>query len=223
MQSRYHSLCKRLDYNFKNIKLLQQALTHRSVNAHNNERLEFLGDSILNMVVAEILFNRFTQSSEGDLSKIRASLVKGDMLAEIANELQIYDHIHLGNGENKSGGFRRSSTLADALEAIFAAIYLDSNLAECVRVIHHVYGTRFNKIDLTKPLKDPKTELQEYLQSKKYCLPRYTLQKMTGEQHAQIFYVMCEVMDLSEIGSGETRKKAEQMAAEKILKKIAVC
>ena len=220
MQYDYKILYRKLDYTFKNVTLLQQSLTHRSVGAINNERLEFLGDSILNMVIANALFHKFPQASEGELSRIRASLVKGDMLAQIANDLNLGDYLLLGQGELKSGGFRRASTLADTVEAIFAAICLDSDLITCQYVIMHVYSSKLNDLKITDQLKDPKTELQEYVQREKYSLPIYKLKKIIGDEHEQIFCVTCEVLDIMTDGKGETRRKAEQMAAEHILQKL---
>ena len=162
----YKILYSKLNYTFKNVSLLQHALTHRSVGACNNERLEFLGDSILNMVIANALFHKFPEASEGDLSRIRASLVKGDILADIANDLKLGDYLRLGQGELKSGGFRRASILADTVEAIFAAIYLDSDLTTCQTIILHVYNSRLKDLAITDRIKDPKTELQEYVQRK---------------------------------------------------------
>jgi ribonuclease-3 len=215
-------LCQRLNYVFKNKALLKQALTHRSANAINNERLEFLGDSLLSTVIANALFHRFPQNSEGQLSRSRASLVKGEMLSIIAQEIGLGDFLILGQGELKSGGFRRASILADALEAIFAAIYLDSDFLHCQQVILELFEHRLNNAHLNENLKDYKTQLQEYLQSHKLTLPQYKLTKVEGETHDQIFYITCKVpgLNLTTEGSGSTRRKAEQDAAQKLFSQV---
>lgn len=215
-------LCRRLNYTFTNINYLKQALTHRSANTINNERLEFLGDSLLSTVIANALFHRFPQNSEGELSRLRASLVKGDMLALIAQELNLGHFLILGQGELKSGGHRRASILADALEAIFAAVYLDSDFAHCEHVILSLYDKRLNDEHLNENLKDDKTQLQEYLQAQKITLPQYRLTKVEGETHDQIFYITCKVPGLNLVteGKGVTRRKAEQEAARKLFSQI---
>lgn len=215
-------LCTRLNYEFKNIDLLKQALTHRSAHVLNNERLEFLGDSLLSTVIANALFQQFPQNSEGELSRLRASLVKGEMLSLIAQEIGLGDFLILGQGELKSGGFRRASILADALEAIFAAIYLDSDFITCQRIILSLYDNRLKDDRLNENLKDSKTQLQEYLQSKKITLPQYRLTHVEGEMHDQIFHITCKVPGLNMVteGRGETRRKAEQEAAKKLFQQI---
>lgn len=215
-------LCRRLNYEFKNPAYLKQALTHRSMSSSNNERFEFLGDSILSMVIANALFEQFPNQSEGQLSRLRAFLVKGEMLANIALELELGDYLFLGQGELKSGGFRRASTLADALEALFAAIFLDDGFAASQRVILGLYQTRLNDASLHDNLTDAKTQLQEYLQSKKHALPEYVLTKVVGEEHDQVFYITCTVSDLalSTHGKGETRRKAEQLAAKQLMQQL---
>ncbi len=177
------TLCRRINYKYQNIALLKQALTHCSASNQNNERLEFLGDSLLNMIITEALYNKFPNETEGKLSRLRATLVKGETLAEIAKELCIGDFLYLGQGELKSGGFRRESILADALEAIFASIFIDSGISACKEVILALYASRLNAEDLLNNLKDPKTQLQEYLQSHKISLPVYTLTKMTEQNN----------------------------------------
>ncbi len=213
---------KRLNYEFKNITLLKQALTHRSANAINNERFEFLGDSLLSTVIANALFHQFPQNSEGQLSRLRASLVKGEMLSIIAQEIGLGDFLILGQGELKSGGFRRASILADALEAIFAAIYLDSDFSQCQAVILRLYDDRLKDDNLNDNLKDAKTQLQEYLQSKKITLPQYRLTKVDGDTHEQTFYITCKVPGLNLVteGIGGTRRKAEQEAAKKMFEQM---
>lgn len=222
MHNNLQRLYKKLDYEFKSPNFLKQALTHCSAGIQNNERLEFLGDSILSFVIATALFEKFPERSEGELSRLRAHLVKGEMLAKIALELEIGDYLYLGQGELKSGGFRRASILADALEAIFAAVLLDSGFPACQHVILHVYQSRLNDNNLTNNLKDAKTQLQEFLQAQKQPLPEYTLAKIEGEEHEQIFHVICEVtsLNISVTGQAENRRKAEQQAAKQILQKI---
>ncbi len=215
-------LYRKIGYEFKEPHYLKQALTHCSAGIVNNERLEFLGDAILSCIIAHALFDRFPQRSEGELSRLRAHLVKGDMLAEIAVELELGDYLHLGQGELKSGGFRRASILTDALEALFAAIFLDGGFSACKTVILNVYQTRLNDDRLHDNLKDPKTQLQEYLQAKKHPLPQYVLTKVDGEEHDQVFHVTCTVAhsNLSAKGRGDNRRKAEQYAAEQLLRSL---
>lgn len=212
-------LLRQIQYEFKNLDLLKQALTHRSIGPLNNERLEFIGDSLLNSIIALELFQRFPEKSEGELSRLRALLVKGDTLAVIAATLNLGDCLILGPGELKSGGFRRASTLADALEALFAAIFLDSDFNTCQSVIVARYTSYFNDPDLLAQMTDSKTKLQEYLQAKKLNLPQYNLLKVEGEEHQQSFQVSCEVpsLNLKTIGQAETRRKAEQQAAHELL------
>ncbi len=216
------TLCRKINYKYQKIALLKQALTHCSASNENNERLEFLGDSVLNMIITEALYNKFPNATEGKLSRLRATLVKGETLAKIAKEIDLGDFLYLGQGELKSGGFRRSSILADALEAIFASILLDSGISACKEVILTLYKSRLDDNELLDNLKDPKTQLQEYLQSTKSPLPIYTLTQITDEQHDQIFHITCTIPNsqLIATGNGTNRKKAEQIAAQKILDKI---
>lgn len=204
-----------LGHNFARPELLLQALTHRSFGSPNNERLEFLGDSILNCTIAAQLFERFPQTKEGDLSRLRAGLVKQDTLAELAQQLKLGDALRLGEGELKSGGFRRPSILADALEAIFGAIYLDAGFEQSAQTISHLYQALLDAIDPKQSAKDAKTALQEHLQSMHYDLPRYRMIGTQGEAHAQTFEVECEVPELqiSTRGHGASRRIAEQEAA----------
>jgi ribonuclease-3 len=215
-------LCRKLQYEFNDISLLKQALTHRSLGSINNERLEFLGDSILSFVIARTLFGLFPEKSEGQLSYLRAYLVKGDMLAEIATELQLGDFLYLGQGELRSGGHRRISILADALEAIIAAIFLDGGMEQSQALILRLYDSRLKDKSLPDTLKDAKTQLQEFAQGKKMPLPLYTLDKVEGEGHNQLFYVTCILVKLNQTahGVGNTRRKAEQEAAALILAMI---
>ncbi|QBR83679.1 ribonuclease III [Legionella israelensis] len=215
-------LYRHLDYRFKNSRYLEQALTHRSAGSINNERLEFLGDSILNFVIAHQLFKHFTEQSEGKLSRLRAFLVKGETLAEIALEIHLGDYLKLGQGELKSGGFRRASILSDSLEAIFAAVFLDGGLDAVERVILKLYRSRLHDPSLNESLKDAKTQLQEYLQAYKMALPVYELISVEGEEHNQVFYIKASVPELkkSATGQGSTRRKAEQEAARKLLQNV---
>lgn len=212
-------LGRRLKYQFIKPVFLKQALTHCSAGSDNYERFEFLGDSILSFIIANELFNRFPLQSEGQLSRLRSFLVKGEMLAEIARELELGDFLFLGQGELKSGGFRRASILADALEAIFAAVFLDGGIEAAKEVILNVYRSRLEDPNLNDCLKDAKTQLQEYLQAEKYALPEYSLTKIEGDEHDQIFYISCSIDGMSQtaFGQGPNRRKAEQMAAKSML------
>ena len=212
-------LCNRLGYQFTDPSLLKLALTHRSGANKHNERLEFLGDSILGMVIAEYLFTHLKKADEGQLTRLRARLVKGKTLAEISKELELGDCLYLGEGELKSGGFRRASILADALEAIIGAIYQDAGFDAAKKVILGLYQKRLTNVDLKSVQKDPKTQLQEWLQSRKLPLPEYELLKVTGEPHKQTFDVACVLPEkkVKTHGSGSSRRNAEQQAAEKAL------
>ncbi len=222
MHNNFSRLYKRLNYEFKSSTYLKQALTHCSAGIKNNERLEFLGDSILSFVVANALFEKFPECSEGELSRLRAHLVKGETLANIALEIELGDYLYLGQGELKSGGFRRASILTDALEAIFAAVLFDGGFEASQRVILHLYQSRLDDKQLRNNLKDAKTQLQEYLQAKKQTLPEYTLTKVEGEEHEQVFHVLCKIptLNISVNGEGDNRRKAEQQAAQQVLKKL---
>jgi len=208
-------LTKQLGYTFQEPALLRQALTHRSYGTPHNERLEFLGDSVLSLSISSTLFHDFPKLSEGDLSRMRAHLVKEPTLAEIAQVMQLGDFLALGEGELKSGGFRRPSILADALEAILGAIYLDSGFDATRKVIDHLYAPIISKLDPKKLSKDPKTQLQEYLQGLKLPLPQYLIVATEGEAHEQHFKVECAIPELSirVLGEGASRRKAEQEAA----------
>jgi ribonuclease III len=217
------ALIKTLGYRFKNPTLFNTALTHRSIQGDNNERLEFLGDSILNFIIAHALFNQFPHASEGFLSRVRANLVNEDILAAIAIEFQLGKYLNLGSGELKSGGMRRKSILADALEAIIGAIYLDSDIAHCEKIIMQWFASRLANVDTRETLKDAKSRLQEYLQSHKLSLPIYSVTSTVGEPHAQEFFVSCAVPTLAHVtkGSGSSRREAEQKAAAAFLEWIA--
>jgi ribonuclease III len=212
----------RLRYEFRNAELLRQALTHRSHSATHNERLEFLGDSVLNCAVAALLFQRFSKLDEGDLSRVRANLVKQQSLYEIAQALNIADGLRLGEGELRSGGFRRPSILADALEAIFGAIFLDGGFDAAQTVIKRLYVPILDHIDPRTLGKDSKTLLQEYLQGHKIALPTYTVIATHGAAHNQQFEVECTVpkLDVKVSGSGASRRAAEQAAAKKALDEV---
>ena len=216
-------LDKTLQFRFQNADLLEQALTHRSATRRNNERLEFLGDAVLEFVVSEAVYRIRPDVSEGDLTKLRASLVKEDALAEIALELGLGEYLILGSGERKSGGHRRESILADALEAIFGAVFLDSGIDAAKAVIDRVYESRYLKLPDMKDLRDPKTRLQEWLQARKMSLPVYDLAEVSGKGHKQRFVVTCTILETSSVTDGEstTRRKAEQKAARKMVERLA--
>ncbi|AXK64947.1 ribonuclease III [Burkholderia sp. IDO3] len=212
----------RLRYEFRNAELLRQALTHRSHSATHNERLEFLGDSVLNCAVAALLFQRFSKLDEGDLSRVRANLVKQQSLYEIAQALNISEGLRLGEGELRSGGFRRPSILADAFEAIIGAVFLDGGFEAAQGVIKRLYVPILDHIDPRTLGKDAKTLLQEYLQGHKIALPTYTVVATHGAAHNQQFEVECTVpkLDVKVSGSGASRRAAEQAAAKKALDEV---
>lgn len=216
------SLQKRLGYWFKKQDLLKQALTHRSYGSHNNERLEFLGDGVLNFIVAEQLFQRFPKLTEGDLSRLRAQLVKEATLFEIAKGFNLGDLLSLGEGELKSAGWRRPSILSDALEAVIGAAYLDGGFASAKTMVLQLYADKLDNIDPKVIDKDAKSKLQEYLQSKKIDLPHYSVSSIEGEAHAQTFSVTCviEKLSISTTGAGTSRRIAEQQAAKIALNQI---
>ena len=215
-------LQKRLGYTFKDVALLQQALTHRSHSSLHNERLEFLGDSILNCVVASLLFDRYTKIDEGDLSRVRANLVKQQSLYEIAQRLELSQFLRLGEGELKSGGFRRPSILADTLEALFGAIFLDSGFDAARDVIRALYIPILDNVDPRTLGKDAKTLLQEFLQGKKIALPQYNVVATHGAAHNQEFEVECLVpkLDIHVFGTGGSRRAGEQAAAKLALEAV---
>ena len=217
-----NNLLKKLEYSFNDIELLNEALTHRSYAAKNNERLEFLGDGILNFVIAHELFKQYPDVQEGDLSRLRANLVNKESLAVIAKQLELGDVIRLGSGELKSGGFRRPSILADAVESIFGAVYCDGGFEPCRELIVRLYANRLSSPTDLQSLKDPKTQLQELLQSRRFALPDYQVTNVTGQAHAQIFHVRCNIkpMNIDVSGEGKSRRKAEQVAAEKAIAEV---
>ncbi|PCH53268.1 MAG: ribonuclease III [Cellvibrionales bacterium] len=222
MDINYQRLLGRIGHNFSDARLFEQALTHRSYSAKNNERLEFLGDAVLGVVISDILYSRFKNAREGELSQLRASLVKGITLAEVARELGIAEHLRLGSGEMKSGGARRDTILADAMEAVIGAIFLDSGLDTCRDRIEHWFGARLDDLSVETINKDAKTSLQEYLQGLGRALPEYQVIETMGDAHAQLFTVECMLSDTKQrgVGQGSSRKKAEQLAATNILDQI---
>ena len=218
--SKHMILCDKLNYKFKEPAYLQQALTHCSASSENNERYEFLGDAILSMVISQALFTQFPEQTEGDLSRLRAYLVKAETLTQLAQFLEIGPALYLGAGELNSGGSERPSILADALEAIFAAVFLDGGFAASQKVILHLYKKHLDNKTITHNVKDAKTQLQEYVQQHKHQLPVYTLHAVGGAEHAQDFQVRCSVSEYSTVGQGSTRKKAEQNAAANVLSEL---
>ncbi|MBI3146057.1 MAG: ribonuclease III [Pseudogulbenkiania sp.] len=219
---KFGRLSAALGYRFSRPELLRQAMTHRSFGTPNNERFEFIGDSILNYTVARMLFDRFPRLSEGELSRLRANLVNQSTLAEIAQSLCLGDYLYLGEGELKSGGFNRPSILADALEATFAAVSFDTDFAAAESVVRRLYETRVGAIDPTKHAKDAKTRLQEALQARKLALPKYRILSQSGEAHEQWFKVECDLGELAVIvtGEGGSRRAAEQQSAEAALEHL---
>lgn len=211
-----------LDYRFQNRDLLIQALTHRSYGAHHNERMEFLGDGVLNFVIASLLFERFPRTDEGDLSRMRANLVRQATLAEVAERLALSDQLRLGEGELKSGGYRRPSILSDALEAILGAIYIDGGFEAVRNVIARLYDGLMTNIDPRSQGKDAKTLLQERLQALRLELPVYTVVATHGAAHNQLFEVSCEVprLEISVQAAGSSRRAAEQSAAQLAIEQL---
>ena len=212
----HDALCDRLGYAFKRPELLLRALTHRSYAPEHNERLEFLGDSVLGCVIAKHLYGSYPQLSEGELSRLRSSLVREETLATLAQQLDLGGHLRLGEGELKSGGSRRPSILADALEAVFGAILLDADFAGAERAVLNLYLPYLEKVDVRTLGKDAKTLLQEYLQGRHIPLPVYSVIATEGEAHAQSFQVECAIPSLKILsrGTGSSRRNAEQQAAQ---------
>lgn len=206
-------------YRFNNPRLLQQALTHKSVGSANYERLEFLGDSILNLVVSIRLFEHYPEAAEGDLSRMRARIVRGKTLSEIAAGISLGNYLILGEGEKKSGGFRRASILADALEALLGAVYLDGGYAASHAAIAALCDPLIRSLPSAESLKDPKTRLQEWLQARGRPLPFYQLERAEGADHAKCFYVRCslEAGGPEVVAAGKSRRQAEQAAAAEVL------
>ena len=216
---------RKLGYEFSDRSRLELALTHRSCGSRNNERLEFLGDSIVNFAIAEALYERFPKAREGQLSRLRARMVRGVTLAELGREFELGDFLRLGSGELKSGGFRRESILADAVEAIIGAIYLDAGMDICHERIRVWFNERLDGLSASdQQNKDPKTRLQEYLQARQNSLPKYQVVNIAGDAHDQVFSVMCELEGLgkSTQGEGSSRRGAEQQAARNALQLLGV-
>jgi ribonuclease-3 len=211
-----------IDYRFSNTTLLQEALTHRSFGPENYERLEFLGDSVLSLVVSQRLYERFPQADEGDLSRMRSRVVRGRTLAEVATKLDLGKQIKLGPGEINSGGIRRSSILADALEALFGAVLLDGGFVACKAVIADLFFPLIDALPAAETLKDSKTRLQEWLQARGQALPQYRLVKEVGADHAKSFHVECRLDDGAAplVAIGSSRRMAEQLVAALCLEKL---
>ena len=218
------SVARKLGHSFVNEALIRTALTHRSFGVPNNERLEFLGDGILDFVIADALYHRFPELPEGDLSRLRANLVRQETLHRLALTLGVGEFLRLGEGELKSGGAQRPSILADALEALFGAIYLDAGFHAAEAVIVKLYASLLDELKPGQFQKDAKTRLQEWLQGRKKALPRYQVIEATGAAHEQRFEVACEIDNppVSTVGHGSSRRIAEQVAAEQALKELKV-
>jgi ribonuclease III len=216
-------LARKLGLRFSQPDIIRRALTHRSANADNNERLEFLGDSVLGFVIAERLYQKFTEADEGVLSRLRATLVNQTSLANIARKLHLGDYLILGSGELKSGGYRRDSILSDAMEALIGALLLDQGMEACRVWILDLFAEQIDGLSLRDWKKDPKTRLQESMQARGLQLPLYTLRSVVGQPHEQNFVVECQVSLTDETceGRGSSRKRAEQESAEKMLAKLA--
>src|SRR5690606_20088134 len=221
---KYQRLQQRLGYQFQAQSLLELALTHRSCGARNNERLEFLGDSILNFIIGEALFQRFPEGREGQLSRLRSQMVKGETLAKISREFELGECLILGEGEMKSGGHRRDSILADTLEALIGAIYTESGFAVCRERVLFWYTDRLAQLSLDTPVKDSTTRLQEYLQSRQHPLTEYAGVEFGGEAHAQVFTVYSRVSLLKKAtrACASSRREAEKLAADEALRLLKI-
>jgi ribonuclease III len=223
VRAELENLCEKLNYRFKNPELLEAALSHRSFRDNkNNERLEYLGDAVLNFVIAAALFRQNIKAREGELSRLRANLVREETLSDLALEFELGKYLRLGAGELKTGGAQRKSILADGMEAVVGAIYLDSGFQACEACVLRWYAHRLENVETIPDLKDPKTRLQEYLQAKKLALPIYIILALEGPAHQQLFKVECQLHGLPNkaIGIGSSRRRAEQKAAEKILSEL---
>lgn len=221
IKTNYSQLAKLLGYQFNDESLLIQALTHRSFKGAHNERLEFVGDALLGMFVAEALYFAFPKATEGELTRMRSQLVKGQTLTEVAKEYDISSWLLLGPGEMKSGGCRRDSILEDAIESIIGAVYLDSDIEQCRTFVLKLLDERLKQVDPSNALKDPKTQLQEWLQSRKRPLPTYEVAGVSGQAHNQTFKISC-TLDNGKLlsATGTSRRKAEQAAARKALEVV---
>ena len=219
-QQAHQRIQQHLGYAFRRIELLQQALTHRSFNAKHNERFEFVGDAILNYTIAKMLFDAFPKLTEGELSRLRANLVNEGVLAEIALEMNVGDGLYLGTGELKSGGFRRPSILADAMEAMFAAVSFDADFTAAEKVVRNLFAERVKRVDFKNQGKDNKTTLQEALQARRLALPKYRIEEQIGTANDSRFVISCDLGELGFIckAQGTSRKTAEQEAAAEALK-----
>jgi len=212
----------RLQYQFSDPQLLTLALSHRSCGSNNNERLEFLGDAVLGMAISSFLFKRFPEAREGDLSRIRSQLVRAESLAEIARELDLGPELLLGPGEMKSGGHRRDSILGDTVEALLGAVFLDQGLVAVEACIQNWFSASLNTLTLDTPVKDAKTALQEWLQARGKPLPEYLVVKTEGEDHSRLFTMSCTIdaVEKTAQATASSRRKAEQLVAEKLVKKL---
>lgn len=222
MRSSLDFLMRKLAYSFRDPALLEQALTHRSADGRNNERLEYLGDAVLGMLAADELYKRHARASEGELSRMRAAMVKGKNLAALATELGLGEFLRLGPGELKSGGVRRESILAGALEAIIGAVYLDGGLEPARDLVLQLISLQLTQVTPQTTRKDPKTRLQEYLQARRWSLPAYQTLFVAGADHSQNFKVSCLVEEIDKAfeGVGASRRDAEQQAAEQALQHL---
>jgi ribonuclease-3 len=220
--SHAQQLQERLQYQFSDPTLLTLALSHRSCGSKNNERLEFLGDAVLGLIVSNFLFQRFPDAREGDLSRIRSQIVRAESLAEVARSLNLGPELLLGQGEMKSGGHRRDSILGDTVEALIGAIYLDRGMAPAEQCIVNWFGDSLNAVTLDAPVKDAKTGLQEWLQARGKPLPEYVVVKTQGEDHSRLFTVSCKIADLENPAeaTASSRRKAEQLVAQQLLKQL---
>jgi ribonuclease-3 len=218
----YEALERRLEHSFKNPQIIAQALTHRSHGANHNERLEFLGDSVLNLAVSQMLFKALADLPEGDLSRVRANLVKQDTLYKLALDLGLSGLIKLGEGEMRSGGQKRPSILADALEAVIGAVFVDAGYNAAEALVFRLFDQVSINPNMSAASKDPKTELQEWLQAKRFKLPIYSVVGTSGAAHQQTFEVQCQVVELkvSESGVGDSKRAAEQAAASAVLERL---
>jgi len=219
MDSRLDALQQRLGHRFNDARLLQRALTHRSFGADHNERLEFLGDAVLSLAVSALLFERFAGSDEGDLTRVRAHLVREDSLHKAALQLGLPDVLRLSDGEARGGGAQRASMLADAVEALIGATFVDAGFDAAHALVHRIFGEVITTTDISSWTKDAKTELQEWLQARRLPVPSYRISATRGQAHAQTFEVECSVpmLDLQHVGEGRSRRLAEQEAARRML------
>lgn len=219
MPARHELLQQRLGHRFQRPELLQRALTHRSYGAEHNERLEFLGDAVLSLAVSRLLFDRFGDSDEGDLTRVRAHLVREDSLHKAALQLHLSDELRMSEGEARGGGAQRASILADAMEAVIGAVYLDGGLEAAQALVKQLFGEVIDSTTVDSWRKDPKTELQELLQGRRLPVPSYRIVATRGQAHAQTFEVECAVpsLQLTQLGEGRSRRAAEQEAAQKVL------